>query len=76
MCLASTLWGDCSTCQEDRDPEWKCPLTVAAYNDLLGDPGGNEADIIEIQGGIGTLFEPRMPLIVVSAFWIFVRDCT
>ena len=53
--VTSTLWGDCSTCLYDSDPEWKCPATVAAYNDLLGNPGGNEADIIEVDGGAGTL---------------------
>ncbi|CAM9863652.1 unnamed protein product [Laminaria digitata] len=52
-----TLWGNCSACDFENnifDPEWKCPATVAAYNDLNGNPGGTDADIIELDGGDGT----------------------
>eukprot|EP00904_Undaria_pinnatifida_P014023 jgi/Undpi1/9751/HiC_scaffold_27.g12207.m1 len=49
-----TLWGDCSTCRTDGDSNWKCPAAVAVYNDLLGDPAGSDADIIELDGGSGT----------------------
>lgn len=56
LVLASILWGDCSTCETDLSPEWKCPATVEAYNGLLGNPGGTAADIIEAigpEGGLG-----------------------
>lgn len=49
----STLWGDCSTCGEDNDPEWKCPSAARAYNDLMGNTAGTAANIIELDGGGG-----------------------
>lgn len=36
------------------DAEWTCPALVEEYNDLLGDPTGTEADIVETDGGEGT----------------------
>lgn len=57
----SIRWGDCSTCLGDSDPNWKCPAAVAAYNDLLGDPTGTQADIIEVDGGRGESHMTRLP---------------
>lgn len=50
---ARTLWGDCSTCVKDNDPEWKCPSAARAYNDLMGNTAGTAANIIELDGGRG-----------------------
>lgn len=50
---ARTLGGNCSTCYTDLDPDWTCPGAVAAYNDLLGNPGGTAANIIETHGSTG-----------------------
>lgn len=32
---------------------YECPATIAVYNDLLGNPGGTENGILELDGGDG-----------------------
>ncbi|CAM9594725.1 unnamed protein product, partial [Ectocarpus sp. 8 AP-2014] len=49
-----TLWGECSDCDSTGSAEWKCPLAAQVYNDLMGNPAGSRADIIELEGGTGT----------------------
>ncbi|CAM9138702.1 unnamed protein product [Ectocarpus fasciculatus] len=49
-----TLWGECSECDSTGSAEWKCPLAAQVYNDLMGNPSGSRADIIELEGGSGT----------------------
>eukprot|EP00752_Nemacystus_decipiens_P003380 g3127.t1 len=53
-----TLWDQfgytCSTCDIDGSDEWTCPALIEEYNDLLGNPDGTEADVIETGGGQGT----------------------
>eukprot|EP00752_Nemacystus_decipiens_P012579 g11140.t1 len=44
----------CTTCREDGDDEWTCPALIEEYNDLLGNPTGTEADIVETDYGPGT----------------------
>lgn len=49
-----TNWEECSTCEDDRDPEWLCPAAVAVYRDLLMDGSAKtSADIVERNGGAG-----------------------
>ena len=50
-----TLWGDCSTCRDDGSADWQCPALIEVYNDLLGNPDGTEASVIETDGGSGML---------------------
>ncbi|CAN0521053.1 unnamed protein product, partial [Laminaria digitata] len=49
-----TLWGEsfgeCTTCRENGDPAWTCPAAVSAYADI----GGSGADIVELDGEVGT----------------------
>eukprot|EP00752_Nemacystus_decipiens_P017344 g15540.t1 len=53
-----TLWNrfgyTCSTCYNDGSDEWTCPALIEEYNDLLGNPDGTEAEVIETGGGQGT----------------------
>ena len=48
-----TLWGqgfgECTTCRETGDPAWTCPAVLSAYSDI----GGQDADVVELEGGSG-----------------------
>lgn len=50
-----TLWDRCSTCLVDGGSEWTCPAVIATYNELLGDPTGTEANVVEVSGEDGEI---------------------
>lgn len=49
-------------CNENDDPSWHCEATVEVYNDLLQNSGGDEKDIIELEGGAGRRYLERTSL--------------
>lgn len=52
-----TLWEisgyACTACRSAGDSEWTCPALIEEYNDLLRNPLGTEADVVELDFGEG-----------------------
>lgn len=67
--LRRTLWAPpfslCSLCNLIGTSTWRCPAVKGVYNELLGTPGGSDANIIELDGGVGenvTMWRPKVPV--------------
>lgn len=57
------------------DAEWTCPALVEEYNDLLGDPTGTEADIVETDGGEGTHGGSEQRLMPLQSYFSHANIC-